>query len=258
MHSNERRARVQRIASRTTAATRANSERRFSYSAPMGSRKSTMTFIEASARDVPPLAFTPQSMDFDRPPVDPVAECERWFAEAWQLPTPNPNAMTLATSTARGVPSARTVLLKAFDAYGAVFFTNRESRKGEELRANPVAEVLFHWDQLGRQLRVAGAVSELDDDDSDAYFATRPRDSQIGAWASDQSRPLADRETLLGRVTESMATYDGINIPRPPHWGGYRISLDTIEFWQAHPFRIHDRVVYRRSGTNWLTTRLFP
>ena len=227
----------------------------------MGAPIDPSQFLEIPPGETPALAFTPTAMDFDNPPVDPVAEIRRWLDEAFKLPVPNPNALFLATATPSGGPSVRTVLLKAFDERGLVFFTNRQSLKGKELLANPVAEALFYWDQLGRQIRVAGAVTTLTKEEDDAYFATRARDSQIGAWASDQSQELADRDTLMTRVMETFARYDGSAVPRPAHWGGFRIALDKIEFWQAHPFRIHDRVIYRRlleSGSRWNAVRLFP
>ncbi len=217
-----------------------------------------LKFIEISPRAPRAISFTPCAMDFAHPPSDPVAEAQRWFGEAFQLGVPNPNAMFLATSGADGAPSVRTVLLKAFDGRGAVFFTNRESDKGSQLAKNPRAQALFHWDDLGRQLRIAGAVTPLSASEDDAYFATRPRDSQIGAWASDQSRPLASRDVLVGRVLECAARFEGTVVPRPPHWGGYRLALDVIEFWQADPFRIHERARYTRSGTGYDITLLFP
>ncbi|MSQ90462.1 MAG: pyridoxamine 5'-phosphate oxidase [Phycisphaerales bacterium] len=197
-------------------------------------------------------------MNFDQPPADPVAEVHRWLAEAFQLPMGSPNAMSLATLDANGAPSVRTVLLKGFDEHGAVFFTNRLSRKGRALTAQPRAALLLFWDQLGRQIQIEGSVTPTSDAHSDAYFATRPRASRIGAWASDQSEPAADRAALDGRVRAIEARFAGVEVPRPPHWGGYRVALGSIEFWQADPFRLHDRIVYKRSSRGWNITRLFP
>ncbi len=213
------------------------------------------------------------SVDFEHPPGDPLAWFAMWFEEAKaacaRLGLPNPNAMTLATVDGppqQGRPSARTVLLKSIDERGAVFYSNRLSRKGKALAANPHAALLFHWDALDRQVRIEGAVSEVSDAESDAYFASRPLDSQLGAWASAQSQPLVGgREALEIAVAEQMDRFaDVINaggtIPRPTHWGGYRVALESIEFWQGHPFRLHDRVRFTRDGGDhgWSITRLFP
>lgn len=200
-------------------------------------------------------------MDFDHPPADPIALLKQWIDDAAQLGLPNPNAMTLATCDADGVPSARIVLLKNLDDRGAVFFTNRQSRKGLELRVHPRAALLLHWDVLGRQVRIEGDVTHTSDAESDAYYATRPRASQIGAWASRQSQPAKNRAELEAAVAEVEARYAGMDVPRPPHWGGYRVSLNLIEFWQGHLFRLHDRIVYvpdANAQGAWQTQRLFP
>ncbi len=218
----------------------------------------SLQFIDAGQRPFPMLDFEPIPMDFDAPPSDPVAEFRRWLAEANQLALFNPNAMALATVDADGTPSIRTVLLKAFDERGAVFFTNRMSRKGRALDSRPIAALSFHWDNLARQIQITGRVSHTSDALSDAYFQTRPRESRIGAWASDQSQPVSDRAMLDRRVTDAETRFAGGDIPRPAHWGGYRIALDTIEFWQGDLFRLHDRVVYKRSECGWNITRLFP
>ena len=188
------------------------------------------------------------SIDFDAPPADPVPVFERWFAEAQKLPTPDPNAMTLATIEPDGAPSARIVLLRGFSREGARFFTNRNSRKGRALAANARAALLFHWDLLDRQVRIEGRVSLATDAESDEYFAQRPVDSRVNAWASDQSEPVTNREELERRAAELTARFANREVPRPPHWGGYRVSLDRIEFWQGDKYRLHDRIAYTRQA----------
>jgi len=199
-------------------------------------------------------------IDFDHPPVDPLPWFDRWLHDARQTGLPNPNAMSLATIDPDGRPSARTVLLKSIDRAGAVFFTNRMSRKGEALRANPQAALLFHWDVLDRQVRIEGAVSQVSDAESDEYFASRPWESRIGAWASAQSQPVANRAELQKAVAATIKRFEDQDVPRPPHWGGYRVSLDSIEFWQGHTYRLHDRVVYTPgdSPNAWSVQRLCP
>ncbi|MEM8664129.1 MAG: pyridoxamine 5'-phosphate oxidase, partial [Pseudomonadota bacterium] len=178
---------------------------------------------------------------------DPFELFQSWFEEAAKSEINDPHAMTLATVDASGMPDARTVLMKGNDARGFVFYTNTTSAKGEELAQNPAAALLFHWKSLGRQVRVRGPVSLVDAAEADAYFASRPRGSQIGAWASDQSRPATDRAELQRRVDEREAEFAG-TVPRPPHWTGYRVSPVQMEFWQNGEFRLHDRFVYRRAG----------
>ncbi len=198
-------------------------------------------------------------MDFDNPPPDPVAQLKAWLDEAGVIGLRNPRAMMLATVDPDGRPSARAVLLKDLDATGAIFYTNRRSRKGRDLGGNPHAALLFYWDKLARQLSIEGRVSLVADTEADSYFASRPRGAQIGAWASNQSEPITDRAMLQGRVVQVSEKYDGREVPRPPHWVGYRVSLERIEFWQGQPDRLHDRVLYARGPDGgWTTQRLSP
>ena len=198
--------------------------------------------------------------DFTNPPADPLPWLQTWLDDARATGLPNPNAMTLATATADGAPSARIVLLKSLDERGVTFFTNYRSRKGRELNANPRVALLFFWDVLERQVRIEGIATRVGEAESDAYHASRHRSSQIGAWASAQSEPIADRDALLAEVARYEREFDGRDVPRPPHWGGWRVGLDRIEFWQGRQFRVHDRIVYepRDTGGGWAITRLCP
>jgi pyridoxamine 5'-phosphate oxidase len=190
---------------------------------------------------------------------NPIEQFRTWFDEALAANLHEPNAMNLATSTPHGRPSVRVVLLKGFDERGFVFYTNYEGRKGEELEANPYCALLFYWGELERQVRVEGRVGRLPDEESDAYFAGRPRGSQLGAWASEQSQPVKDRGALEERLRELEAEYEGREVPRPPFWGGYRVEPEVIEFWQGRENRLHDRLRYRRSGNGgWRRERLQP
>jgi pyridoxamine 5'-phosphate oxidase len=195
-----------------------------------------------------------------RPGVsDPLVRFQDWMREALTHEPEDANAMTLATATPDGTPSARIVLLKAADERGFVFYTNVESRKGNELAANARAALLFHWKSLGRQIRIEGGVERVADAEADAYYATRPRISRLGAWASDQSRVLPERAELERRLAAFEAKYPGDDIPRPPNWSGFRIVPERFEFWQNMPFRLHDRTVYTRGGGGgWTVGKLYP
>jgi pyridoxamine 5'-phosphate oxidase len=190
---------------------------------------------------------------------DPVRQFARWFEKVHELNLPEPNAMTLATATKDGVPSARVVLLKGFDERGFVFYTNYESRKGLELAENPQAALVFFWAPLQRQVRVAGPVSKVSQEESEAYFHTRPVGSQIGAWASQQTGTLPSREALEEQVWQFASKFADEPIPLPPFWGGYCVRPNTVEFWQARPDRLHDRFLYTRVGADaWKIERLYP
>ncbi len=190
--------------------------------------------------------------------TDPFAWFDRWMEEAAASEPADPNAMTLATTTADGRPSARIVLLKGHDARGFVFYTNTESRKGSELKDNPRAALLFHWKSLQRQVRVEGRIEPVTEGEADAYYVTRARISRLGAWASDQSRPLSSRAELERRLAEQEARFPDDRVPRPPHWSGYRLVPDCFEFWQDMPYRLHDRTVFTRLGDGWTVGKLFP
>jgi pyridoxamine 5'-phosphate oxidase len=181
-----------------------------------------------------------------------------WFAEAKDAGLYEPNAMTLATADAAGRPTARIVLLKGLDARGFCFFTNYASRKGQELAANPQAALLFWWGLLERQIRIEGRVEKLSAAESDAYFQSRPRGAQLGAWASPQSQVIPDRQILEDRLAQLEAEYAHAEPPRPPHWGGYRLVPDALEFWQGGVHRLHDRLLYTRQAGGWTLARLAP
>ena len=191
---------------------------------------------------------------------EPFQLFDEWFAAARQAEPNDPNGMALATVDADGLPDVRMVLLKGIDARGFVFFTNTQSAKGVELEANPKAALLFHWKSLRRQVRVRGAIEAVTPEEADAYFASRPRDSQIGAWASDQSRAMPDRMALGRRVAEYGLKFGLGKVPRPPHWSGYRVLPTEIEFWRDRPFRLHERLTFTRETHDqpWSVARLYP
>jgi pyridoxamine 5'-phosphate oxidase len=189
---------------------------------------------------------------------DPIALFAEWYAEALNCGIKNPTAMTLATVDENGQLSARMVLLKGFDAHGFVFYTNTDSRKAHALRANARAALCFYWPPLGRQVRIEGAVTPVGDDEADAYFATRPRQVQIGAWASHQSAPLEGRFALEKRVAKYGLKFAVGKVPRPPFWSGYRVSPEWVEFWREGTFRLHDRLVFDRTPNGWTSHRVYP
>ena len=198
-------------------------------------------------------------MNFNSPPSIPIEAVQRWFDHAESVcRTPNPLAMALSTVNEGGQPSSRMVLLKGFDEQGAVFYSNYESEKACDIQGNNKVALLFHWDELNRQILIQGHVSEISTEESDTYFATRKKLNQVGAWASDQSKPLKSRAILTEKVAALSAKWLGREIPRPEHWGGYRVSLDMVELWQGHDGRLHDRIRYTCTDGVWSWQRLQP
>jgi pyridoxamine 5'-phosphate oxidase len=211
-----------------------------------------------------PIRLTPRPYRLQRlgeaqADTDPLLQFDRWFDDATKAALIEPNAMTLATANESGRPSARLVLLKGYGAEGFVFYTNRRSRKGRELAVNPYAALCIWWAELERQVRIEGIVSQVSEAESETYFRTRTRESQLGACVSEQSEVIASREALEQRLVELTRRYLGQDVPRPPHWGGYRLIPDEYEFWQGREHRLHDRLRYRRDRNgNWLIERLAP
>lgn len=202
--------------------------------------------------------YVQRQLDENEAAADPFHQFQKWFDEALVAEPNHANAMTLATCTREGKPSARVVLLKSWDPRGFVFYTNYNSRKASELLENPRASLVFWWQGLERQVRIEGRVEKTAEQEADAYFQTRPRESQIGAWASAQSEVIPARGTLEQRFQEIARIHENQTIPRPAHWGGFRLAPDSIEFWQGRPNRMHDRLRYRRLANGWIIERLSP
>ena len=204
------------------------------------------------------MTSNPEGLDEKTIDRDPIKQFQTWFNDAFEAKSPLPEAMTLATATPDGKPSARMVLLKQVDQTGFVFYTNYNSAKAEQLDANPYAALVFYWAKLDRQVRIEGSISRTSREESQEYFATRPRESQIGAWASEQSEVIESRAVLEQRAEELEKQYRDREIECPEHWGGYRLKPERIEFWKSRIGRLHDRILYQREGDAWTITRLAP
>jgi pyridoxamine 5'-phosphate oxidase len=204
------------------------------------------------------ISYERDSLDEAKAANDPLVQFRAWLDGALAAKLLEPYAVTVASVGEDGMPSARVVLLRGYDECGFVFFTNYESRKGRELQAHPQAALLFYWGELERQVRIEGAVARISPDESDAYFAKRPRGHRLSAWASPQSRVVADRAVLEAEMAEYDVKFDGVDVPRPPHWGGFRVTPRAYEFWQGRRNRVHDRLVYRREGDAWVRERIAP
>lgn len=204
------------------------------------------------------LNYMSEPLDEHMLDPDPIVQFGLWFTEAQNAGIDDVNAMTLSTVSPDGAPHARVVLLKGFGPDGFDFFTNRNSAKGNEMAHEPRVSLSFFWQPLARQVRISGIAEQLSDAESDAYFATRPRESQIGAWASPQSQVVSGRDEIESRLSEMQQRFGHSPVPRPPHWGGYRVRAASIEFWQGRPDRLHDRVAYCLRGTDWQRVRLAP
>ncbi len=203
--------------------------------------------------------YRAKSLSIEEVAAHPAQQFDQWFVEAMKSEVREPNAMTLATSSAAGRPSARTLLLKGYDEKGFVFYTNYNSKKGKELEENPFAAMVFCWLDLERQIRIEGKIEKLSEEASDQYFQSRPKGSQIGAWASPQSEIITDRSLLENNVEALKKKYENADaLPRPPHWGGYRLVPDVVEFWQGRSSRLHDRINYQLEGGEWKLERLAP
>lgn len=202
--------------------------------------------------------YTLGGLNIDQVLPDALEQFNQWLEQAMFAKIPEPNAMTLATATPQGKVSSRVVLLKEIDDKGLVFYTNYNSRKAAEISLNPMAALSFLWLELERQVRIEGILEKISPEKSDEYFASRPRENQIGAWSSDQSTEIASREELSRRFAELEEKYKGKSIPRPPYWGGYRLLAESVEFWQGGPGRIHDRILYTRTSAGWQRKRLAP
>ena len=202
--------------------------------------------------------YTRAGLDRGDVDPDPVLQFHNWFEKVIEADLHEPNAMILATASRDDKPSARIVLLKGYDERGFVFYTNYEGRKAREIEANPLCALLFYWGELERQVRIEGRAYRISEEESDAYFLSRPRGSRLAAWASEQSRPVESRSILEERVRALEADYGGREVPRPPFWGGYRVEPEVIEFWQGRENRLHDRLVYRRTKGEWRIERLQP